>query len=265
MAHLHGKTGNVYADSLVIEDGEDAWTASGAGRTASTTTGKVGTNAARLTTVTIGATTDLMYEDFSSVNLTDYDALLFWFRSSVTSTVGQLQILLDDTSAIASPLESMNMPAYGTADTWQRMLVQFATPANLTAIISVGLTQIADLADGTFDLDDVRAVKIVDGAKDWSITYTGDVAEVTDYQSLGVKEYIAGPTGFTATWESIKDGAPLGFNSEVVLGFEEGTTVGQSWLGNAVIDGITPSVPIDGVVTYAYSATGTGDLESAVA
>lgn len=266
MAHLHGLGGQVYANSTVIEDCEDAWNEGGedAGSTTSTTAGKVGTNAARSTTVGVGTTALLMSEAISSTNYSDYDAVVFYFRSSLTFSAGDMALLLDDTAICASPIETLLFPAYGTADVWQRVLIRLADAANLTTIISVGLRQVTDLADGTFDMDDVRAVKLVDGMREWSITYTGDTAEVTDFQSSGTKEYIAGPTGWTATFSGFKDSAPLGFNSEVVLAFEEGSTVGNSWTGNAIIDSLAPATPVDGVVSYTYGATGTGDLQIAV-
>ena len=265
MAHLSGKTGNVYANSLVVEDCEDAWNEGGedAGSTPSTTAGKVGTNAARSTTVTVGASALLMSEVIS-VDLTTYDAMVFWFRSSLTFSAGDMALLIDDTANCASPIEVLSFPTYGTANVFQRVLIRLATPASLGSIISIGLRQVTDLADGTFDIDDVRAVQIVDGAKDWTVDYTGDTAEVTDYQSLGTKEYVAGPTGWTASFESVKDGIPLGFNTEVVLGFEEGGTVGNSWIGNGIINGLSPSAPIDGVVAYSYTVIGASELEAAV-
>jgi len=269
MAHISGKSGAVYGLPLEIEDCEDAWDEGGedAGSTPSTTTGKVGTNAARATTVSVGSSADLMHEARASVDLSAYAGVMFWFRSSLGSlSAGDLAFLLDDTAQCASPIETINLPAYPTADTWQRVFCKFATPASLTAIISMGLQQVTDLADGTFDIDDVRAVKEIAGAKDWSITYNANIVEVTDYADAGVQANIVGGTNWSGSFDTFKDGdSDLTIGSEVAMTFAESDTVGQYFAGNVILNSVSPSAPLDGAVSYAYGFTGTGDLEVASA
>lgn len=264
MAKIHGKGGDVYGDSVVVEDCEDAWDEGGAdaGSTPSTTAGKVGTNAARATTVAVGASAILMNEAVASTDYSAYSAAVFWARSSLSSIiVGDLQLRVDDTAQTASPLETLNLGAMATADTWYRHLGKFVTPANLTAIISLGLGQVNDLGDGTFDIDDVRFLKQIAGINAWTLSYDGEAAETTDFASSGVKEFIPGASGWSGTFSGFKDGAPLGINAEVVMAFQEGSGVGESYLGNVIITNQSADVNSAGVITYSYTFTGTGDLQ----
>ncbi len=258
---ISGKVGNVYSSALLIEDCEDVWTTGGAGRAVDTTTGKVGTYAARVTTTTIGATTLLQYEDFSAANLSTYEGIYAWVRSSIPTAAGALQILLDDTSACASALESLNLPAL-TAATWKQVFARLATPASDTAIISVGLYQVTDLADGTFDVDDVQALKEIDGIKSWALDYTSDTLDATDFDDAGIKAYIIGGSGWSGSFEGYKDTTPLGIGAEVYLVMGESTTAYQNWIGKAIITACHPNTSADGIVTYSYDFQGTGSLET---
>lgn len=263
MSKLAGENGAVYTTNLLVENAEDTWAEQIiSGVTLSTTTGKVGTNAARATTVGVGATTILMSEVIS-VDLSTYDALVLWIRSSVNTSAGDLRILLDNTALCASPLEDLQVPAL-TANAWTRILLKFATPANLTAIISIGLKQQVDLADGTFDVDDVQALQLVDGMNAWNLDYKANTEDVTDFANAGVEAHIPTTSGWNGGFEGFKDGVPLGFGSEVYLALAESATSGQCWIGNAVITGITPNTPAKGVVTYKYSYQGTADLQVAL-
>lgn len=264
MAKIHGKGGDVYAESVVGEDCEDAWDEGGedAGSTPSTTAGKVGTNAARATTVDVGAAATLMNEAVASTDYSAYSAAVLWARSSLSSIiVGDLQLRVDDTAETASPLESLDLGAMVTADTWYRHLAKFATPANLTAIISLGFGQVNDLADGTFDIDDVRFVKRIAGINAWTISDEGEAAETTDFGSNGNKEFIPGMSTWSGTFSGFKDGAPLDINAEVVMAFQEGSGVGESYVGNVIITNQSPAVDVAGVITYSYTFTGTGELQ----
>ena len=263
MSKLAGKNGAVYTTNLLVDSGEDTWAEQVvSGVTLSTTTGKVGTNAARATTVSVGATTILMSEAIS-VDLSTYDALVLWIRSSVNTAAGDLRILLDDTANCASALENLQVPAL-TAATWTRVLLKFATPANLTAIISIGLKQQVDLADGTFDVDDVQALQLVDGVNSWALDYKCNTEDVTDFANAGVDAHIPTISGWNGGFEGFKDGVPLGFGSEVYLALAESATSGQCWIGNAVITGINPNTQAKGVVTYKYTYQGSETLQVAL-
>ncbi len=262
MSHAAGKNGAVYTGATVIEDCEDVWTQGTGATTVSPTTGKVGTNCVRGTTVNLGATTLMMYEDISSKDITAYDGIYFWFRSSLPTAAGDLQFLIDEQTGAAAPEESLNLPAL-IAATWKRCFLKMTTPSILNAVLSVGIKQITNLDDGTFDIDDVEAIALVDGIKSWTLDYTADTIETTDFGSGGAKEYIVANSGWGGSFEGLKDGVPLGIGTSVLLVLSEGTTAGQQWLGDAFITGVHPNVSHDGIVTYSYDFVGTGAVEVA--
>ena len=261
---ISGKVGNVYSSALLVENCEDVWTQGTAATTCSTTTGKVGTFAARGTTVAAGATTLLQYEDFSSADLTAYDGIYCWLRSSLTTAAGDLQVIIDETSACAVRLEALNVPIL-TANTWRQFFGRLSDPSVLNAVISVGLYQVTDLADGTFDVDDVEALKEIDGIKSWTLDYTADTLEATDFDDVGIKAYIIGGSGWSGSFEGYKDTTPLGIGAEVYLVLGESTTAYQNWIGKAIITACHPATSHDGIVSYSYDFQGTGALESPLA
>lgn len=259
MAHIAGEAGHVYGSALEIEDCEDAWNEhTEAGVTHSTTTGKVGTNAARETTVAVGIA--VLATEVITKDLTAYDGVYWWARSSLTTAAADLQLLLDNTAECASPLETLNYPAL-TADTWKQCFVRLATPASDGSLISVGVKSAVNLADGTFDIDDVQALAELDGMKSWTLDYTADTLETIDFADSGVKSYIIGGSGWSGSFEGYKDGVPLGIGSEVYLTLGESSTASQNWIGKVIITGAHPATSSDGVVTYSYDYQGTGALE----
>ena len=115
---IAGKAGNVYSSALLVEDCEDVWVAGTGASSISVVTGKVGTYCVRDTTTTLGASA-LMMTEIISKDLSTYDGVYFWFRSSLTTAAGDLALLLDDTALCATPLEVLILQAI-TADTWKR-------------------------------------------------------------------------------------------------------------------------------------------------
>ncbi len=152
---------------VLVDAAEVVWT-SGAGTTTTldATIERVGTYCSKNVVVSVGTNTILCYEDISSVDLSDCDKIEFWMYSSIALTAGQLQIKLDDTAAIASALESIDIPAMDAA-TWYRHSLSLANPQSDTAIISVGFYQVANVDDFTFYHDDIHAVK--DGSKVYAV------------------------------------------------------------------------------------------------
>ena len=101
---------------------------------------------------------DIATDSIASRDISAYDYIEFWVRSTVATSSGNLKILLDDTANCASPLETLSVPAL-SADTWTFCRVALANPRSDTAIISVGLEYDADLGACTIWLDDISAVK----------------------------------------------------------------------------------------------------------
>ena len=101
---------------------------------------------------------DFVTDSISSLDLSKYDTLEFWIKSTVATSAGNLKILLADTASGASPLETLSVPAL-TADTWKFCRVSLANPETDTAIISVGLEYDSDLGACTVWLDELQAVR----------------------------------------------------------------------------------------------------------
>lgn len=159
--HL-GKVEYAYSKGIdhLLADCETAFTAGGSvTASADTAFKKKGTYSAKFV-VAAGAASGatLCYLDISSVDLSDAKEVELWVYSSIVLTVGQLQFMLGATAAIASPLETINIPAMA-AGTWYRHVITLANPHLDTAIISIGVRQASgvDVGAFTFYLDDVRA------------------------------------------------------------------------------------------------------------
>ncbi|MFA4973641.1 MAG: hypothetical protein WC683_13605 [bacterium] len=266
MARLSGKAGAVHLGLQTVHACDAAWTTAGAGRvsTLDTTDYKVGSGAAKVVTTTIGGTTLLHTIDFAAINLAAYVAILLWVKSSVNQSAGDCQLLLDDTSACASPLESLDLPAL-TADVWKFCKLALANPGSDTAIISAGIKQITDLADMTFRCDAIEAAKTIAGIKSWTLDQEVEVLETTAFDSSGVRSFAPTLTGWKGSFEGFKDGAPLTIGTVIGLELRESATATQQFRGSAIITKLNPKVDISGLVTYAYEFQGIHGLEIASA
>ena len=101
---------------------------------------------------------DIATDSITSKDISGYDYIEFWIKSTVATSAGNLKILLDNTASCASPLETLSVPAL-SADTWTFCRVALANPETDTAIISVGLEYDSDLGACTVWLDDISVVK----------------------------------------------------------------------------------------------------------
>ena len=112
-------------------------------------------------TIAAGASAgDKITDSISSVDLSKYDFIEFWIKSTVATSAGNLKIHLDNGTVTAdgNDLESLNVPAL-TADTWKYCRVALSNPESDTAIVSIGLEYDSDLGACTVFLDDIKAVK----------------------------------------------------------------------------------------------------------
>ena len=99
--------------------------------------------------------------DISSKNISKYDYLECWIKSSIATSAGNLTIQLDDTADCATPIETLSIPAL-TQDEWTYVRMKLSTPELDTAIISIGLEQNADIGSGAAYyvwLDDIKVVQ----------------------------------------------------------------------------------------------------------
>ena len=124
---------------------------------------KTGSGANKFVITSASNDNGLMTDSITSVNLAKYDYIEFWIKSNQNTTAaGDLQLMLDNTAACASPLETLNIPIL-TADTWKYCRLALSNPETDTAIISVGL-KLADSSQvnsgtATIWIDDIKAVK----------------------------------------------------------------------------------------------------------
>jgi hypothetical protein len=100
----------------------------------------------------------------------------------------------------------------------------------------------------------------VTGIKAWGLDYVVEMLETTDFADAGVRTYLAGPSGWSGTFEGLKDGVPLTVGASVSLTLKETQTATQKWTGTAFITGCHGAVAADGLVEYSYDFQGTGAL-----
>ena len=258
MARIAGKGGNVYVAPQLVENCEDAWSADDAAVTASLDSAdyRSGSGSAKFViTAALSSSTLAAHEDISSLDLTDYTAVMCWLKTSVALDAGDWQILLDDTSGCVSPIEELDIPAI-EADTWTPIRMTLATPASLGAVVSVGLKQITDKGAMNLWIDDVRASVAVAGMKSWSLDQKVETIDVTGFDSDGVKEFVAGTSEWAGSFEGFKDGVPLAIGTQVFVELRESSTSTQQFRGAAIITGRSAKTDITGAVTYSYTFQG---------
>ena len=119
---------------------------------------KKGTGANKFVIAAGASAGDIATDSIDSKDISKYDYLECWVKSTVATSAGNLKILLDDSASCASPIETLSVPAL-SADTWTYVRIALANPETDTAIISVGLEYDSDLGACTVWLDDLKVVK----------------------------------------------------------------------------------------------------------
>ena len=118
---------------------------------------KQGTQALKLVMAAGLSAGDFITDSITSADISGYDTIEMWIKSTVATSAGNLKLLLDDSAACASPLETLSIPAL-TANTWTFVRMSLSAPQNATAIISIGFEYDSDLGACTIWLDDIVAV-----------------------------------------------------------------------------------------------------------
>jgi len=114
----------------------------------------------KLTIATGLAAGDFITDSITSVDLSKYDYLEFWIKSTVDTSAADLKIHLDNGTVTAdgNDLESLSIPAL-TTDTWKHCRISLSNPETDTAIVSIGFEMDVDKGAFTVYLDDIRVVK----------------------------------------------------------------------------------------------------------
>jgi hypothetical protein len=119
---------------------------------------KQGTQSLKMVIAAGASAGDFVTDSITSKDLSKYDTIEMWVKSTVATSAGNLKLLLDNTASCASPLETLSIPAL-TADTWTFVRMSLANPETDTAIISVGLEYDSDIGACTVWIDDISAVQ----------------------------------------------------------------------------------------------------------
>ena len=98
-------------------------------------------------------------DSITSIDLRKFTHIEFWVKSTTATVAGDFQIILDDANATGdgTDLENLAVPAL-VALTWTYVRVALVNPALDSAIISVGLRAVNNIAANTIWVDEVRAV-----------------------------------------------------------------------------------------------------------
>uniref|UniRef100_A0A6M3KJB4 Putative tail protein n=2 Tax=viral metagenome TaxID=1070528 RepID=A0A6M3KJB4_9ZZZZ len=108
----------------------------------------------------------------------------------------------------------------------------------------------------------VNTGSVVAGIKSWTLDYTSDALETTDFADAGVKSYIVGGRGWSGSFEGYKEGQEqiltVIATSPVTLSLYEDAT--YFWTGSAIITGVHSSVAHDGIVSVSYDFVGIAAL-----
>ncbi len=106
--------------------------------------------------IAVGASAgDTASDTITSVDISKYDYIEFWIKSSVATSAGNLKIHLVDAGGIE---ESLDVPAL-TANVWKYCRVALVAPYDNTAITQVRFEYDSDLGACVVHLDDIKAVK----------------------------------------------------------------------------------------------------------
>ena len=119
---------------------------------------KQGTASAKFVIAGGASAGDIATDSITSKDISKYDYLECWVKSTVATSAGNLKILLDDSASCASPIETLSVPAL-SADTWTYVRIQLSNPELNTAIISIGLEYDSDLGACQVRLDDIKVVE----------------------------------------------------------------------------------------------------------
>ena len=123
---------------------------------------KQGTGSLKLVTTSADAG-DIAGDTFAAKDISKYDYLECWIKSTVATSAGNLKIHLHSaaiTEGIANSgsLEALSVPAL-TADTWTYVRIALANPETDTDIIAIALEHDSNLDDCQIRLDDIKVVQ----------------------------------------------------------------------------------------------------------
>lgn len=119
-----------------------------------------GTQSLKITIAAGASAGDFVTDSITSVDISGYDYIEMWVKSTVATSSGNLKLHLDSGTVTSdgNDLESLNIPALA-ADTWTFVRMALSNPESDTAIISIGLEYDSDLGACTVWMDDISTVR----------------------------------------------------------------------------------------------------------
>ena len=148
---------------------------------------------------------DIAGDTFTAKDISKYDYLEFWIKSTVATSAGNLKIHLDDaaittvTISAGTIQESIDVPAL-SADTWTYVRASLSNAESNTAIAAVALEYDSDLGACTVRIDDIKVVQ--NDSATWTnvpnhlwsidkvaedIVFTRDAVQIIGYNLLKIK------------------------------------------------------------------------------
>lgn len=123
------------------------------------------------------------------------------------------------------------------------------------------------MAEMSGKLGDVQFSSGDNSVHSWTISYTGDVLETTDFDdSTGGRSYIAGLTGWSGSYDCYYSTGNTAIPGSTGTAYFRTTTgVAGVWNGTIFITGMDVTTPIDGIVTQTYTFQGSGALATSTA
>lgn len=116
----------------------------------------LGTGSAKSVIASGFSTGTICSKAITSSNISSFNSLIFYIKSSTTTAPGQLQIALSSAPNLASPTEMINLPGL-TAGVWTQITVKLNNRTGDVGIVSVGLVRTVNLGAQTIWVDDLKA------------------------------------------------------------------------------------------------------------
>ena len=111
----------------------------------------------------------------------------------------------------------------------------------------------------------VNTASLVTGINQWTLDYTVDMLDTTDFSASGVATYIPGVSRWSGSFSGYKDGTPQVLGTTNAITLILGEAAATNWQGSAYINGVHATTNFDGIVQYQYDFQGTGALTTSSA
>jgi len=101
----------------------------------------------------------LATNDFAALDIRNHRRVQFWIKASKAIAAEDLALLIDETAACAGgPAKEVLLLPELTINTWTKVTLVLAAPADLNAVISVGLEFNANPGDCNIWIDDIKVI-----------------------------------------------------------------------------------------------------------